>query len=73
MLSLMQDITLADNVQVPLISLIGGIGLVPCVGWIAPFLVAAMGLGGVILTRFGSQPYLMLEPETPRKISKSSE
>lgn len=52
---------------------IGGIGLVPCVGWIAPFLVAAMGLGGVILTRFGSQPYLMLEPETPRKISKSSE
>jgi len=28
MLSLMQDITLADNIQVPLISLIGGIGLV---------------------------------------------
>jgi hypothetical protein len=28
MLSLMQDITLVDNVQVPLISLIGGIGLV---------------------------------------------
>ncbi|HEX9796648.1 MAG TPA: hypothetical protein VGA52_06615 [Anaerolineales bacterium] len=41
---------------------IGGIGLIPCVGWIAPFLVASIGLGGVILTRFGSREYVMLEP-----------
>ncbi len=35
----------------------GGIGLVPCIGWIAPFLVLSVGLGAVILTRFGSREY----------------
>jgi hypothetical protein len=32
--------------------------LVPCVGWVAPFLLAAVGLGAVTLTRFGTRPYL---------------
>ncbi len=36
---------------------VGGLGLVPCVGWLAPFLVASIGLGAVMLTRFGSQEY----------------
>jgi hypothetical protein len=36
---------------------VGGIGQVPCVGWIAPLLVGAAGLGAVILTRFGSREY----------------
>jgi hypothetical protein len=36
---------------------IGGIGLIGCVGWLAPFLVASIGLGGVMLTRFGSREY----------------
>ena len=36
---------------------IGGIGMVPCVGWVAPFLVASIGLGAVMLTRFGSREY----------------
>ena len=37
---------------------IGSIGLIlPCVGWLAPFLVASIGLGAVMLTRFGSREY----------------
>ena len=36
---------------------VGGIGLVPCIGWLLTSLVALMGIGGVILTFFGSQPY----------------
>jgi hypothetical protein len=36
---------------------VGGIGLVPCIGWLLTSLVALMGIGGVILTIFGSQPY----------------
>ncbi len=30
---------------------------IPCVGWLAPFFVTALGLGGVLLTRFGTQVY----------------
>ncbi len=33
------------------------IGSIPCIGWVAPFLVAVIGLGSVILTRFGLQAY----------------
>ena len=36
---------------------VGGLGLFPCVGWLAPFLVASIGLGAVMLTRFGSREY----------------
>jgi len=36
---------------------VGGIGFVPCIGWLAPLLVGAAGLGAVILTRFGSREY----------------
>lgn len=40
-----------------LLMLVGGyIGMIPCVGWIAPFLIGVMGIGGVILTWFGSRP-----------------
>jgi hypothetical protein len=34
-----------------------GIGFIPCVGWLAPLLVSAVGLGAVLLTRFGRQGY----------------
>lgn len=44
---------------------VGGIGMVPCVGWIFPFIVASLGLGGVILTRFGSQRYMVEAPQVP--------
>lgn len=37
---------------------VDGIGsLVPCVGWILPALVGILGLGGVILTAFGTRTY----------------
>ncbi len=36
---------------------VDGIGQIWCVGWIAPALVGLLGLGGVLLTRFGTQPY----------------
>ncbi|GMR11364.1 MAG: hypothetical protein BMS9Abin28_2195 [Anaerolineae bacterium] len=38
---------------------VGGIGLIPCIGWLAPLLVGSAGLGAVILTRFGSRQYEM--------------
>jgi hypothetical protein len=34
-----------------------GINFIPCVGWLAPTLVGALGLGAVLLTRFGRQGY----------------
>jgi hypothetical protein len=37
---------------------VDGIGhIVPCIGWIFPLLVSILGLGGVLLTRFGTQAY----------------
>jgi cytoskeletal protein CcmA (bactofilin family) len=41
---------------------VDGIGFVPCVGWVAPFLVALVGLGAVLMTRFGTRIYLMQNP-----------
>ena len=36
---------------------VGGIGMIPCVGWLATSLVALLGVGGVVLTLFGTQAY----------------
>jgi len=44
---------------------VAAIGQVPCVGWIAPVILAAVGLGAVTLTRFGTQPYLPSSPPAP--------
>lgn len=33
------------------------IGAIDCIGWVVPFLVTSVGLGAVILTRFGTQDY----------------
>ena len=41
-----------------------GIGLVPCVGWIAPFVVGLLALGGVIVSRFGTVTYQFGSPST---------
>lgn len=40
-----------------LMIVVGGIGMLPCIGWLASSLVALIGIGGVVLTLFGSQPY----------------
>jgi hypothetical protein len=37
--------------------LVGGyIGMIPCVGWLATFLIGIMGIGGVAMTWFGTRP-----------------
>jgi len=36
---------------------VGSIGLIPCIGWLATTLVALLGVGGVVLTLFGTQNY----------------
>jgi cytoskeletal protein CcmA (bactofilin family) len=41
---------------------LGSIGFIPCVGWTVVALVASMGFGAVLLTRFGTREY----PETVR-------
>lgn len=33
------------------------LGVIPCVGWIIPFVITMIGLGAVILSRFGMQKY----------------
>jgi hypothetical protein len=43
---------------------VNGIGFIPCVGWLAPFLVGAVGLGAVLMTRFGTRPYMSGVAET---------
>lgn len=42
-----------------------GIGRIPCVGWLVPAVIALLGLGGVLLTRFGTQVYPTFGPGTP--------
>lgn len=41
-----------------------GIGLIPCVGWIAPFVAGLIALGGVIVSRFGTVTYQFGSPST---------
>ena len=49
-----------------------GIGsLVPCVGWIIPTLVGILGLGGVILTLFGTRAFPPEIPGTEARIPPS--
>jgi cytoskeletal protein CcmA (bactofilin family) len=47
---------------------LGGIGQIPCIGWIVPTLAMVVGLGAVLLTRFGTRPY----PEYPAAMVSSN-
>jgi cytoskeletal protein CcmA (bactofilin family) len=38
---------------------VGGIGFIPCFGWLAPIIMSFLAVGAVILTRFGSQTYTL--------------
>jgi hypothetical protein len=38
--------------------------LIPCIGWLARLLVAMVGIGAVLLTRFGTQVYQPSSPPT---------
>lgn len=49
-----------------LLTLLGSLlDLVPCIGWLVPFLIACVALGAVVLTRFGSQSYPAPFPPPP--------
>ncbi len=37
--------------------IVGGIGMLPCIGWLLSVMLATLGIGGVTLTAFGSRPY----------------
>jgi hypothetical protein len=36
---------------------VNGIGLIPCIGWVVPFLVGIIGTGAVLMSRFGGHEY----------------
>ncbi len=56
----------ATGLGTALLSLVvAAISWVPCIGWIAPVVLAAIGLGAVTLTRFGTQPYFPAAPAAP--------
>jgi len=44
---------------------VGGIGMIPCAGWLAASLVALIGVGGVVLTLFGTQSYPRMVVSVP--------
>lgn len=46
-----------------------GIGLTPCVGWVVPALVGFVGMGGVLLSRFGTQVYPAPIPTPPAPVA----
>lgn len=50
------------------------IGLVPCLGWLATFLVLLTSFGGVLLSRFGTQDYPALEiiVAEPKALTKTA-
>jgi hypothetical protein len=52
-----------------LMLVLNGIGwAIPCIGWVPGALAGAIGLGGVLLTRFGSQRYPAAFPLAPAPI-----
>jgi hypothetical protein len=56
---------------------VNGIGLIPCVGWLIPFLVGIIGTGAVLMTRFGRQEYGVEDipeekPKLPAKTTSST-
>lgn len=57
------DPAAAAGVGTLVVSLVAhGIGFLACVGWLAPLFVSAVGLGAVLLTRFGRQGYPATAP-----------
>jgi hypothetical protein len=54
-----------------LLMLVGGyVGMIPCVGWLLPFVVGLVAVGGVVMTWFGtrSAPGAPSVPETPVEV-----
>jgi uncharacterized membrane protein len=49
------------------------LGLIPCIGWFIPFLVSCLGLGAVILSRFGTQNFVRPNQSAPAPATLSNE
>jgi hypothetical protein len=82
--------SIAGGIGTLLLSLVTGfVNLIPCVGWLIGVLVAILGLGAVIISRFGSTKYANKmvkavipntpvpppapEPQNPSDVQKPSE
>jgi hypothetical protein len=50
----------------------GVVGLVPCLGWLAPFLVGLVAVGSVALTLFGSRRYPQVLTAVPVDVPPAS-
>jgi hypothetical protein len=64
----------SDEVQAFLGSLLFGlitslIGWIPCIGWIFNFMVGCIGLGAVIITRFGALPLDRISKTNPTALT----
>jgi len=79
--SLKQDWSLPVQAGVGTFALsfvVGLVGMIPCLGWLASFTMLLLSFGGVILTRFGTQSYPQLEvvpapePKSPAKPKKAA-
>jgi len=50
--------SIAAGIGTLLLSLVTGFaGVIPCVGWVLGFLASIIGLGAVVISRFGSTKY----------------
>ncbi len=50
--------SIASGIGVLLLGLVTGFAtLIPCIGWLVGFVVAILGLGAVVISRFGSSKY----------------
>lgn len=57
-----------------LVLVVGFVGLIPCVGWLASFLVTLVALGGVAMTWFGTRaaPGGMIKPASMEELPPTS-
>jgi len=56
----------AAGVGTLVLSLVSGVAsIIPCVGWVVPSVIAMLGLGGVLASKFGTQVYSRPTSTTP--------
>ncbi len=71
----MEPLHVRESLKTPIAAVVVGIvllallGFAPIIGWFVSLMVATLGVGAVVLTRFGTQPYpqapTALAPATP--------
>lgn len=50
-----------------------GIGKIPCIGWVVPMVIGLIGLGAVVLSRFGTQVYPQVVPMVVKPVEKETQ